>query len=172
MELQICGGNKYLTLRNFFYLPLPVAREKPFVPSLFPLSTLTLTPLPSDLLFNFFALCFWCLQRWEFLRFMKTLLFFQRPRRPRLPFSKESRAARRSCRAAKKNNTNNRNGTEGVATGGLPTHLGGSGGSRGGVVLVTGSTGGVGRRVVKELRSRGVAVRAMVSEWTRSLLFW
>lgn len=29
-------------------------------------------------------------------------------------------------------------------------------------MLVTGATGGVGRRVVKELRSRGVPVRAMV----------
>lgn len=29
-------------------------------------------------------------------------------------------------------------------------------------MLVTGATGGVGRRVVKELRSRGVLVRAMV----------
>lgn len=31
-----------------------------------------------------------------------------------------------------------------------------------GVVLVTGATGGVGRRVVQELRRKGISVRAMV----------
>lgn len=42
-------------------------------------------------------------------------------------------------------------------TDGLPSYL-----ARGGIVLVTGATGGVGRRVVQELRRKGVRVRAMV----------
>eukprot|EP00752_Nemacystus_decipiens_P017720 g15888.t1 len=97
---------------------------------------------------------------WEFKRFVRTLMFFQGPRRPQLPFSRKARAARRSRRTAK-----GAAAAPGAASARLPPHM--SGGK--GVVLVTGATGGVGRRVVEELRRKGVPVRAMARNKSKAL---
>lgn len=87
-------------------------------------------------------------QPFQFGRFLKTLVFFTGPRRPRVPWSRKSREARKARKAASSASS---------AASHLPKHLAG-----GGVVLVTGATGGVGRRVLQELRRRGLHVRAMV----------
>lgn len=103
---------------------------------------------------------------------MRTVMFFNGPRRPRLPelpFSRrkrEERKARRAARKAARATSSPIHNAEGMGSRGnlndeavkLPRHLG----EAGGVVLVTGATGGVGKRVVEELRRKGLPVRAMV----------
>lgn len=80
-------------------------------------------------------------QPWDFGRFVKTLYFFNGP--PSL--SKLVRSVMQAMAGEREEPSTNRQG-------------------RGGddLVLVTGATGGVGKRVVDELRKRGVRVRAMV----------
>ncbi|CAN0013196.1 unnamed protein product, partial [Choristocarpus tenellus] len=74
-----------------------------------------------------------------FKRFVKTLFFFNGPRKPRLLRGRRRRGARAKAGSS----------SSGQA-------------ARDGVVMVTGATGGLGKRVVDLLCQRGVPVRALV----------
>lgn len=98
-------------------------------------------------------------QPWEFGRFLDTVLYFNRPPSPadiirKLFGSSAAPSASASSAAATMGNT--------VQT--LIPASGGAQPSEPGVVLVTGATGGTGRRVVARLLARGRRVRALVRD--------